>query len=154
MNMDESKYSPTREAVFTETMQIGIVVRDLDATLRRYVDDYGIGPWQVHEFDPETAKDMHEYGQPIGRSWRGAVTRFATTRVGRVMWELIEPLDEDSVWARFLAGRAKASTTSPSPRRTSRTRWRSRPSGETTWCSVAPLVASSSPTYPPTVTSG
>ena len=103
MSVDESRYSPTREPVFAETMQIGIVVRDLDATLRRYVDDYGIGPWQVHEFDPETAKDMHEYGQPVGRSWRGAVTRFATTMVGRVMWELIEPLDEDSVWARFLA---------------------------------------------------
>jgi methylmalonyl-CoA/ethylmalonyl-CoA epimerase len=103
MNVDASKYSPTRKALFTETMQIGIVVRDLDAALRRYVDDYGIGPWQVHEFDPETAKDMHEYSQPVGRSWRGAVTRFATTMIGQVMWELIEPLEEDSVWARFLA---------------------------------------------------
>ena len=103
MNMDESKYRPTREAAFTETMQIGIVVRDLDAALRRYVDDYGIGPWQVHEFDPETANDLHEYGQPVRRSWHGAVTRFATTMIGQVMWELIEPLDEESVWARFLA---------------------------------------------------
>jgi hypothetical protein len=41
MSVDESRYRPTRQAVFTETMQIGIVVRDLDATLRRYVDDYG-----------------------------------------------------------------------------------------------------------------
>jgi len=30
---DKSRYRPTREAVFTETMQIGIVVRDLDATI-------------------------------------------------------------------------------------------------------------------------
>jgi methylmalonyl-CoA/ethylmalonyl-CoA epimerase len=103
MNVDESRYRPTREAIFTETMQIGTVICDFDAALRRYVDDYGIGPWQVHEFDPETAKDMHEYGQPVGRSWRGAVTRFATTMIGQVMWELIEPLDEESVWARFLA---------------------------------------------------
>ncbi len=103
MSVDESRYSPRREPVFTETMQIGIVVRDLDASLRRYVDDYGIGPWQVHEFDPEDAEDLHEYGQPVGRSGRGAVTRFAIATVGRVMWELIEPLDEDSVWARFLA---------------------------------------------------
>ena len=103
MSVDESRYSPTRKPVFTETMQIGIGVRDLDATVRRYVDDYGIGPWQVHEFDPETAKDLHEYGQPVERPGRGAVTRFATTMVGRVMWELIEPLDEESIWARFLA---------------------------------------------------
>lgn len=86
------------EAVFTETMQIGIVVRDLDAALRRYVDDYGIGPWQVYEFNAENAKDLHEYGQPVERSWRLAVTM-----IGQVMWELIEPLDEKSVYARFLA---------------------------------------------------
>ncbi|HEX5851080.1 MAG TPA: VOC family protein [Rubrobacter sp.] len=101
--MEDSRYSPTREAVFTETMQIGIVVRDLDATLRNYVDDFGIGPWQVHEFDPESAEDMREQGQPVEPSGRGAVTRFATTMIGGVMWELIEPLDEDSIWARFLA---------------------------------------------------
>jgi methylmalonyl-CoA/ethylmalonyl-CoA epimerase len=103
MSVEKSGFSPTRRPVFTETMQIGIVVRDLDAALRSYVEDYGIGPWQVHEFDPESAKDMRVYGQPVGRSGRGAITRFATTMVGRVMWELIEPLDEESVWARFLA---------------------------------------------------
>jgi|SRR5919107_478648 methylmalonyl-CoA/ethylmalonyl-CoA epimerase len=103
MSVDESGYNPTREPVFTETMQIGIVVRDLDATVRRYVDDYGIGPWQVHEFDPEDAEDLHEYGQPAGRSGCGAFTRFFIATVGRVMWELIEPLDGESVWARFLA---------------------------------------------------
>ena len=101
--MNESSYSPTREPVFTETMQIGIVVRDLDATVRRYVEDYGIGPWQIGEFDPESAKDMHEYGQPVERSGRGAVTRFAIATIGQVMWELIEPLDKESIWARFLA---------------------------------------------------
>jgi hypothetical protein len=33
-----------REPVFNETVQLEIVVRDLEATVRRYVDDYGIGP--------------------------------------------------------------------------------------------------------------
>jgi methylmalonyl-CoA/ethylmalonyl-CoA epimerase len=40
-----------REPVFNETLQLGIVVRDLEATMRRYVDDYEIGPWEVHEFN-------------------------------------------------------------------------------------------------------
>jgi Glyoxalase/Bleomycin resistance protein/Dioxygenase superfamily len=97
-SVSESRYSPTREPVFTETMQIGVVVRDLDAGLRRYVDDYGIGPWQVYEFNAENATDLREYGQTVQRSWRLAVTM-----VGRVMWELIEPLDEESIYARFLA---------------------------------------------------
>jgi len=87
-----------REPVFTETMQIGIVVRDLAATMQRYVDDYGIGPWDIVEFHPEDAPDLHEHGKPVGRSWR-----LASTMIGRVQWELIEPLDDESVYARFLA---------------------------------------------------
>ncbi|HXX24212.1 MAG TPA: VOC family protein [Terriglobia bacterium] len=87
-----------RDAVFTQTMQIGIVVRDLDATMRKYVDEYGIGPWKIYEFNPGNAKDLREYGQPVKRSWRVAVAM-----VGQLQWELIEPLDEESIYARFLA---------------------------------------------------
>ena len=43
---------PMREPSFTETMQLGIVVRDLEATVRRYVDDYGIGPWEFLRSTP------------------------------------------------------------------------------------------------------
>jgi methylmalonyl-CoA/ethylmalonyl-CoA epimerase len=53
-------------------MQIGIVVRDLDATMRKYVDEYGIGP-KIYEFSPGNANDLREYGQPVERSWRVAV---------------------------------------------------------------------------------
>lgn len=87
-----------REPVFTETLQLGIVVRDLNATVRRYVNDFGIGPWEVLECTAGTAEDFREYGQPVERSWR-----LATAIVGQVQWELIEPVDEDSVYARFLA---------------------------------------------------
>jgi methylmalonyl-CoA/ethylmalonyl-CoA epimerase len=84
-----------RDPSFTKAVQIGIVVRDLGAAMRRYVDEYGIGPWKIYEF---IAKDLHEYGQPVKRSWRLAVAM-----VGQLQWELIEPLDEDSIYARFLA---------------------------------------------------
>ena len=79
-------------------MQIGIVVRDLEATMRKYVHDYGIGPWDIYEFSPGNAKGLREHGQPVDRSWR-----LAATMVGQVQWELIQPLDEESVYARFLA---------------------------------------------------
>jgi methylmalonyl-CoA/ethylmalonyl-CoA epimerase len=87
-----------REPVFTETMQVAIVVRDLDAAMRTYVDDYGIGPWDIFEFNPGNVKDLREYGQPVERSWRLGVAM-----VGQVQWELIEPLDDESIYARFLA---------------------------------------------------
>jgi methylmalonyl-CoA/ethylmalonyl-CoA epimerase len=83
---------------FTETIQLAVVVRDLDAAMRTYVHDYGIGPWEIYGFDPGNVADMRENGEPVERSWRLAIAY-----VGHVQWELIEPLDEESVYARFLA---------------------------------------------------
>jgi PPOX class probable F420-dependent enzyme len=91
-----------QEPVFTETKQIGIVVRDLDATIRRYEDDFGIGPWQTFEFGPGDISDAREHGQPVERS-----SRIAVTTIGNVMWELIEPVDEEGVFADFLAGKGE-----------------------------------------------
>ena len=87
-----------REPVFDETMQLGIVVRDLEATVRRYQDDYGIGPWEFARIDLGDASDYREHGEPAERS-----NRIAMATVGGVMWEHIEPLDEDGIYARFLA---------------------------------------------------
>jgi glyoxalase/bleomycin resistance protein/dioxygenase superfamily protein len=87
-----------REPIFTETLQVALVVRDLQAAMATYVRDYGIGPWDIYEFNPDNVRDMREAGQPVERSWRLAIAR-----VGQVQWELIEPLDDDSIYARFLA---------------------------------------------------
>jgi catechol 2,3-dioxygenase-like lactoylglutathione lyase family enzyme len=87
-----------REPVFTETLQIAIVVRDLDATLQRYAEDYGIGPWQIHELSSDDVDDLREYGETVSHAWR-----VATTTIGSVMWELIQPLDDIGMYARFLA---------------------------------------------------
>jgi Glyoxalase/Bleomycin resistance protein/Dioxygenase superfamily len=89
-----------RDASFSDTLQIGIVVRDLEAVMRRYVDEHGIGPWEVVEFQAGEAEALREHGQPVERSWR-----LATAMVGTVQWELIEPLDDESDYARFLAER-------------------------------------------------
>lgn len=87
-----------REPIFTGTLQVSVVVPDLDAAMQTYVEQYGIGPWDVYEFDPGNVQGMHEGGQPVERSWR-----LALAQVGEVQWELVEPQDDDSVYARFLA---------------------------------------------------
>ena len=87
-----------REPVFTGTLQVSVVVPDLDAAMRTYVEEYGIGPWHIYEFDPANVEGMHEDGQPVERSWR-----LALANLGEVQWELVEPQDDDSVYARFLA---------------------------------------------------
>src|SRR5215217_6641540 len=91
-----------REPVFNETVQLGIVVRDLEATVRRSVDDYGIGPWEFAPIDAGDANNYREYGRPVERS-----TRIAVATVGRVMWEIIEPLDEEGIYARFLSEKSE-----------------------------------------------
>jgi hypothetical protein len=35
------------EPVFTDVLQVAVVVRDLEAAMRRYWEGYGIGPWQI-----------------------------------------------------------------------------------------------------------
>jgi len=84
--------------LFTETLQVSVVVGDLDAAMRTYVEEYGIGPWGVYEFNPGNVRDMRAYGELVGWSWQ-----LALAQVGHVQWELVQPLDEDSIYARFLA---------------------------------------------------
>jgi hypothetical protein len=85
------------EPMFTETLQIALVVRDLDATMRAYVHEYGIGPWEIYEFNPGTVAGMTRDGEPAECSYKLAVTM-----VGSVQWELIQPLDDRSMYAEFL----------------------------------------------------
>ena len=42
------------EPVFTDVLQVAVVVRDLNAAMRRYRDGYGIGPWHVSRVQPDT----------------------------------------------------------------------------------------------------
>jgi hypothetical protein len=86
-----------REPVFTDTLQVAIVVRDLDAAMQTFVEDYGIGPWHIYEFNPDNVDDMVRNGEPAASAWRLAITM-----VGKVQWELIEPLDDESIYAEFL----------------------------------------------------
>ena len=90
------------EPAFTETLQVAIVVRSLDAAMRTYVHDYGIGPWAIYEFNPRTVSNMRAEGEPVDSAWR-----LALARVGQVHWELIEPLDDRSTYAEFLAAKGE-----------------------------------------------
>ncbi len=91
-----------REPVINETLQVAVVVRDLDAALRTYVEDYGIGPWEIYDFNPGTVEGMVKDDQPAEYAMR-----IALTTVGNVQWELIEPLDDKSIYADFLASKGE-----------------------------------------------
>ena len=92
----------TMTQLFTDTLQIAMVVRDLDATMRRFHDEYGIGPWSIYEFNPQTCTDMEIDEKPADYAMR-----CGAAMLGSVQWELIEPLDDRSIYAEFLADRGE-----------------------------------------------
>ena len=73
-------------------------MRDLEAALRTYVHEYGIGPWAIYEFNPETVTEMVKDGEPAEYAFR-----LALAMIGSTQFELIQPLDEKSMYAEFLA---------------------------------------------------
>jgi methylmalonyl-CoA/ethylmalonyl-CoA epimerase len=85
---------------FNKTMQIGIVVPDVETAARAYQELYGIGGWQIMEVGSENAQDVRLHGRPV--EWK---SKIAVTIVGSVMWELIQPVDENDLFGRFLAER-------------------------------------------------
>ena len=74
-----------------------MVVKNLDETVKKYADEYGIGPWKIREFNPETVEDL------IIRDKREDYAhRIALCFIGNVQWELIQPKDDKSIYAEFL----------------------------------------------------
>lgn len=94
--------SMPRDPVFTDVLQVGIVCRDMRRTIKNYTDKYGIGPWMEYRFDKDTVADMSIAGER-----RDYAMDLALAQVGNVQWELIQPLDEDSDYARFLRERGE-----------------------------------------------
>ena len=86
-----------REPVFNETVQLGVVVAiGSDGTkVRGRLRDRPVG---VGSDRPRRREQL-----PRVRSAGRRSNRIAIATVGGVMWELIEPLDEEGIYARFLA---------------------------------------------------
>lgn len=74
--------------------QVAFVVRDLDATVRHWADDLGVGPWSVWTMrPPQLLWDMVYRGEsvPFG-------IRHALAWSGSLQLELVEPLEGPSIF--------------------------------------------------------
>jgi catechol 2,3-dioxygenase-like lactoylglutathione lyase family enzyme len=74
--------------------QVGIVVEDLDRALRAHE---GMGPWSVYTYDRSVAPDLQAGGVPADFRFRLALNP------GQPQLELIQPLDDRSPYAAWLA---------------------------------------------------
>lgn len=71
----------------SEVIQLGLVVRDLDATIRAYRRVLGWGPWKMYDFR-ELAHHSQQYrGRAVDYSMR-----IATMSVGGIFLEIIQPV--------------------------------------------------------------
>jgi hypothetical protein len=83
---------------FNKILQISVVVPDTKAYAKRYNDLYGIGPWKFMSFNDETTTNMEVNGKPVKYSMLLGLCDF----FDNVQLELIEPLDDLSIYSDFL----------------------------------------------------
>jgi 4-hydroxyphenylpyruvate dioxygenase-like putative hemolysin len=83
--------------VFSGILQVGLVVKNLEESMKKYWDIYGIGPWMIYTFDPSKVKSMTVRGKPVDYAMK-----VGFCFVGGLQWEIIEPLDDKSIYSEFL----------------------------------------------------
>lgn len=79
--------------VFKDITEIILVVEDLEASMKKQWELFGIGPWAIWTFSEANVKDMVQHDQPKTFS-----AKIAYTKIGNVHWELVQPLDEHSTY--------------------------------------------------------
>ena len=88
-----------KQALFNDIVQLGMVVSDADAAVAKYRDMLGLEDWHINYVDSEKGKGSNFYR---GDKSIKAKAKIAWINIGHVELELIEPQDEDSVYAKFL----------------------------------------------------
>lgn len=79
--------------------QICIVTKDLEKTMKKWVECLGIGPWKVIEFTEKTVKNFKVGGKPVTEPFK---FRLAFTQVGDIEFELAQPVYGPNIYSRFL----------------------------------------------------
>jgi methylmalonyl-CoA/ethylmalonyl-CoA epimerase len=77
--------------------QVAILVPDLDAAVKAYWEDFGIGPWHIYTYGKPLVKAMTYRGEPADYAMRVALSYLGSTRI-----ELIQPLEGNTVYADFI----------------------------------------------------
>ena len=81
-----------------DAFQVCLVVPDVEAAMKVWWEQYGVGPWEVWDLGPHNLTDMVVDGQPTEYAFRCAIAKW-----GAWEFELIEPLDDRSIYAQSLA---------------------------------------------------
>lgn len=80
--------------------QIAWVTRDLERSMKAWVEDLGVGPWTVLTFTEETVRDFAVGGKPVTGPFKFLI---AISWMGDTQLELIEPVHGPTIYQDFLA---------------------------------------------------
>ena len=97
------------EPICNRVDQISIMVKDLDAVVRVFTDEYGIGPWTVANFGGKPGdeafngnavevKDVYLHGKYVG----DYAAKIAICNIGDFQIELLQPLDDKSLFSEYM----------------------------------------------------
>jgi methylmalonyl-CoA/ethylmalonyl-CoA epimerase len=94
-----SSETSTAGNMFRDFVQIGVVVHDLDRTVRNLAEIFNIGPFRTIEWPPSDLGDFEKF---YHESPGDFTARMAFTELGPLELEIIQPLTGKSIWADFL----------------------------------------------------
>src|SRR5665647_3983176 len=89
--------NPRVNPIFKSIDHIGIVVRDVEKIAANYADKFGIGPWTFYECGSDNIMDMKVKEKKCQYSFKIALVYLGETGI-----ELIQPLDDRSIYSEFL----------------------------------------------------
>lgn len=90
------------DPLFNDIIQIGVVVENVDASIAKYSDLLGLDDWNINYVDTKMGKGSNFFrgDKPVV-----AKAKIAWINIGNVELEIIEPRDEDSIYAQHLRER-------------------------------------------------
>lgn len=84
--------------------QIALVTRDLQRSMKSWVDNLGIGPWTVLTFTEESVRHLKVDAQPVTVPFKFLI---AIATVGDIDFELIQPVYGPTIYEEFLQRRGE-----------------------------------------------
>ena len=80
-----------------QIVQVAYVVRDLDASLKRHWEVFGIGPWDIYLFNSSKVRDYMYRGKPATHE-----ALIAVTWQGPIQLEVMQPVSGRSIYDEHL----------------------------------------------------
>ncbi len=77
--------------------QVGLVVKDIEKSMKYYWEELGIGPWNIWTYASPTTRETTYYGKPVEHKFIGA-----ETMVGDLNVELLQHLEGKTLYKEFL----------------------------------------------------